>query len=174
MVLILNEQSAWLYPQILTGSLKVDYPFQIACVQPSPPLRKKRKKGCLWGRGICTQASLIQIIHFLALLWKWPTTKFPFQGSSVFNDTERTVQNDCQPWLVRRPHYSARLIHSGSRGPGEFFSSGMPPKCLDRDCVGRRRTGTRHGNVYRTVREKQGIVVYQQRVLQWHLCVLFH
>ena len=42
----------------------------------------------------------------------------------------------------------------------------MPPKCLDRDCVGRRRTGTRHGNVYRSVREKQGIVVYQQRVLQ--------
>ena len=30
----------------------------------------------------------------------------------------------------------------------------------------RHRTGTRHGNVYRSVREKQGIVVYQQRVLQ--------
>ena len=57
-------------------------------------------------------------------------------------------------------------MHSGSRGPSEFFLSGMPPKCLDRDCVGRRRTGTRHGNVYRSVREKQGIVVYQQRVLQ--------
>ena len=42
----------------------------------------------------------------------------------------------------------------------------MPPKCLDRDCVGRRRTCTRHGNVYRSDREKQGIVVYQQRVLQ--------
>ena len=42
----------------------------------------------------------------------------------------------------------------------------MPPKCLGRDCVGRRRTGTRHGNAYRSVREKQGIVVYQQRVLQ--------
>ena len=39
-------------------------------------------------------------------------------------------------------------------------------KCLDRDCVGRRRTGTRHGNVYRSIREKQGIVVYRQRVLQ--------
>ena len=32
--------------------------------------------------------------------------------------------------------------------------------------MGRRRTGTRHGNVYRTVTEKQGIVVYRQRVLQ--------
>ena len=57
-------------------------------------------------------------------------------------------------------------MHSGSRGPSEFFLSGMPPKCLDRDCVGRRRTGTRHGNVYRSVREKQGNVVYRQRVLQ--------
>ena len=40
------------------------------------------------------------------------------------------------------------------------------PKCLDRNCVGGRRTGTRHGNVYRSVREKQGNVVYRQRVLQ--------
>ena len=47
-----------------------------------------------------------------------------------------------------------------------FFFSDTPPKCLDRDCVGRRRTGNRHGNVYRSVREKQGIVVYRQRVLQ--------
>ena len=42
-----------------------------------------------------------------------------------------------------------------------------PPKCLDRrDCVGRLCTGTRHGNVYRSVREKQGNVVYWQHVLQ--------
>ena len=32
--------------------------------------------------------------------------------------------------------------------------------------MGRRRTGTRHGNVYRSVRENQGNVVYQQLVLQ--------
>ena len=32
--------------------------------------------------------------------------------------------------------------------------------------MGRRRIGTRRGNVNRSVREKQGIVVYQQRVLQ--------
>ena len=31
--------------------------------------------------------------------------------------------------------------------------------------MGRRRTGTRH-NVYRSVKEKQGNVVYWQRVLQ--------
>ena len=32
--------------------------------------------------------------------------------------------------------------------------------------MGRLRTGIRHGNVYRRVREKQGNVVYRQRVLQ--------
>ena len=32
--------------------------------------------------------------------------------------------------------------------------------------MGRRRTGNRHGNVYRSVSEKQGNVVYRQRVLQ--------
>ena len=32
--------------------------------------------------------------------------------------------------------------------------------------MGRRRTGARHGNVYRGVREKHGNVVYRQRVLQ--------
>ena len=32
--------------------------------------------------------------------------------------------------------------------------------------MGRRRTRTRRGNVYGSVREKQGIVFYRQRVLQ--------
>ena len=32
--------------------------------------------------------------------------------------------------------------------------------------MGRRLTGTRHGNVYRSVREKEGNVVSRQRVLQ--------
>ena len=32
--------------------------------------------------------------------------------------------------------------------------------------MGRHRRGIRHGNVYRDVREKQGNVVYRQRVLQ--------
>ena len=74
------------------------------------------------------------------------------------------------------PHYSARLMRFGSRGQSEIFFSDTPPKCLERDCVGRRLTGARHGNVYRSVREKQGIAVYRQRVLQTvtYLCVLFH
>ena len=69
--------------------------------------------------------------------------------SSVFNDNEGLYGT-----TVRRPHYSARLMRFGSRGPSEFST------------VGRRPTGTRHGNVYRSVREKQGNVVYRQRVLQ--------
>ena len=80
MVLILNEQSAWLYPPILTDSLKRNYPFQIACVQPPPPLpSEKNRKGVhvYGGGGDCTQASLRRMIHFLAPVWKRPTTKFP-------------------------------------------------------------------------------------------------
>ena len=56
---------AWLYPSILTDSLKMDYPFQIPCMctaAPSP--QKKSEKGCLWGGGDFTQASLRRIIHF--------------------------------------------------------------------------------------------------------------
>ena len=68
--------------------------------------------------------------------------------------------------LVHRPRYSARLMRFGSRGPSGVFFSDTPPKCLERDCMGRRLTGTRHGNVYRSVKEKQGIVVYRQRLLQ--------
>ena len=64
MVLILNEQSAWLYPSILTDSLKMDYPFQIPCVQLPPPLRKNRRRGVCGGGGDCTQASLRRIIYF--------------------------------------------------------------------------------------------------------------
>ena len=47
-----------------------------------------------------------------------------------------------------------------------IVSSDTPPKCLHRDCVGGPRTGTGHGNVYLSVREKQEIVVYRERVLQ--------
>ena len=46
-----------------------------------------------------------------------------------------------------------------SLGRSEFFFSDTPPKCLHRDCVGKRQTEL-------SVREKQGIVVYRQRVLQ--------
>ena len=90
--------------------------------------------------------------------------------SSVFiNDSEGPYRTVCR-CLVHRPHYSARLIRFGSRGPSEFFSQMRHRNAF----VGRRRTGTRHGNVYRSVSEKQGIV-YRQRVLQTgtSLCASF-
>ena len=149
-VLILNEQSAWLYPSILTDSLKMDYPFQIACVQPPSPLRKNRRRGA--GQSQTDNP-------FLALASKRPITKFP---CPVF----LMIAKDCTERLsavaLSIASLSARLMRLGS-------------KCLHRDCVGRRRTGTRHGNVYLSVRQKKGIVVYRQRVYkQWHLWVLFH
>ena len=57
------------------------------------------------------------------------------------------------------------VISRGYYVSGHVVPASSPTKCLDRDCVGRRRTGT-HDNVYRSVREKQGNVVYRQRVLQ--------
>ena len=74
--------------------------------------------------------------------------------SSVFNDSEGLYRTTVCRCLVCRPHYSARLMRFGSRGLSEFFFSDTPPKCLDRDCVGRRRS----------VREKQGIVT-------WNCCL---
>ena len=95
---------------------------------------------------------------------------------SVLNhDSEGLYRTTVCRCLVQRFHYSARLMRFASRGPSEFFFfSDTPPKCLDRDCVVRRRTGTRRGNVYRSVREKQGIVVYRQSVLPTvtSLCVV--
>ena len=42
--------TVYLYPKILTDSLKMDYHFQIACVQPPPSQRKNRRRG-VWGGG---------------------------------------------------------------------------------------------------------------------------
>ena len=40
--------------------------------------------------------------------------------SSAFNDSERLYGTTVCRCLVRRPHYSARLMRFGSRGPSEF------------------------------------------------------
>ena len=45
--------------------------------------------------------------------------------------------------LVPRPHYCARPMRFGSRGPKNFS-----PKCIDWEGLGRRRTGTRLGSVH--------------------------
>ena len=45
--------------------------------------------------------------------------------SSVFNDSEGLYGTTVCRCLVRRPHYSARLMRFGSRGPSEFATE-MP------------------------------------------------
>ena len=85
--------------------------------------------------------------------------------SSVFNDSEGLYRTIVCRWLVHRPHYSARLMRFGSRGPSEFFPQIRHRNALTEiaweDAV--QRLG---GNVYSSVIEKRGIVVYRQRVLQ--------
>ena len=74
--------------------------------------------------------------------------------SSVFNDSEGLYGTIVSRCLVHRPHYFAR----GECVSGHVARASSPPKCLDRDWVGRRRTRSRHGHVYRSVRERQGNV----------------
>ena len=65
--------------------------------------------------------------------------------SSVFNDSEGLYGTTVYRCLVRKPHYSARLMRFGSRGPSEFALTEIAWEDA-------RRTGTRHGNVCRSVR----------------------
>ena len=134
----------------------MDYPFQRACVQPPPSLRKNRRKGVCGEGGDCTQASLRQIIHFSSSV---KTTNNKISLSSVFNDSEKLYWTTVCRCLVRRPHYSTQLMRFGSRGPSEFATE-MPW------LRGKTPYRNRHGNVYRSVGEKQGLVVYRHRVLQ--------
>ena len=130
----------------MTDCLNLDYPFQRACVQPPSPLMKNRRRGVCGAGGDCTQAS--QSVSSSSV----KTAKDKILVSGVFNDSEGLYGTTFCRCLVRRPHYSARLLRFGPRGLGEF-----PPKGLDdRDCVVRRCTGTRHGNVYSSIREKKG------------------
>ena len=127
------------------------------------PSEKNRRRG-VCGEGATVHRLVSDGWSISSSSVKTANNKIPV--SSVFNDSEGLYRKTVCRCLVHRPHYSARLTRFGSRGPSEFFSSDTPPKCLHRDCVGRRQTGTRHGNVYVSVREKQGIVVYRLRVLQ--------
>ena len=89
--------------------------------------------------------------------------------SSVFNDSEELYRTTVYRWLVHRPHYSARLMRFGSRGPSEFFSPIRHRNALTKIAWEEAEQGL-GGNVYSSVIEKQGIVagivVYWQRVLQ--------
>ena len=88
----------------------MDYPFHIACVQQPPPLRKNRR------RGVCGEGDE-QSISSSSL--KTANNKIPV--SSVFNDSEGLYKKTVCRCLVHRPHYLARLMRLGSRGPREFF-----------------------------------------------------
>ena len=100
-----------------------DYPFQIACVQPPLP-SKKIGEGVSVGKGTTVHRLVSDGQSISTFSVKTAKTKIPV--TSVFNDSEgldgTTV---CRYPLVRRPHYSARLILFGSRDPSEFA----------RDCV---------------------------------------
>ena len=76
------------------------------------------------------------------------------------------IAKDCAERLSAVALSIGRIIPRSECVSGHVVRASSPPKCLDRDCVVRRRTGTRHGNVYRSVREKQGNVVRRQRVLR--------
>ena len=90
----------------------MDYPFQRACVQPPPSLRKNRRKGVCGRGGDCTPISSSCV----------KTANKKISVSSVFNESEGLSTTTVCLCLVHRPHYSARLMRFGSRGPSEFFS----------------------------------------------------
>ena len=84
--------------------------------------------------------------------------------SSVFNDSEGLYRKTVCRCLVHRPHYSARLMRFGSLCPSDFFSQIRHRNAFTE--IAWEDAEQRHGNVYLSVREKQGVVVYRQRVLQ--------
>ena len=138
----------------------MDYPFQIACVLPPPSLRKNRRRGTTVHRLVSDGQSISNSSV------KTANNKMPV--SSVFNDSEGLYRTTVCRCLVCRPHYSAQQMRFWSRIRARFFFSQIRHRntLTETAYVGRRRAGTRHGNVYRSVREKQGIVVYRQSVLQ--------
>ena len=76
------------------------------------------------------------------------------------------IVKDCTERLSAVDLSVGLIIPRGLCVSRHVVRASSPPKCLDWDYARRRGTGTRHGNVNRSVREKQEIVVYQQRVLQ--------
>ena len=59
----------------------------------------------------------------------------------------KCVSTSIGPCLVPRPHFSSRLKRFGTRGPWSVvshpFASDTSPKRIDREGLGKRRTGTR-------------------------------
>ena len=83
--------------------------------------------------------------------------------SSVFNDSEGLYGTTVCRCLVRRPHYSARLMHFGSSGPSEFSSQTRHRNALT-EKAWEDATSTVASEKNREL--LHGIVVYRQCVLQ--------
>ena len=101
---------------------ELSVPDSLCTAAPSPQKKKKNGKGVhvCGGGGDCTQASLRRMIHFLALVWKRPTTKFP---CPVFLMIQKglyrtTVCRDLSEGFII-PIREAN--QSRSRGPSECF-----------------------------------------------------
>ena len=80
--------------------------------------------------------------------------------SSVFNDSEGLYGTTVCRCLVRRPHYSARLMRFGSRGPSEFFSQIRHRNALTEIAWEDAAASEKNRELL------HGIVVYRRRVLQ--------
>ena len=145
-----------------------DYPFQIACVQPPPPLRKNRR------RSVCGEDATVH--RLVSDGWsnssysvKTANNKIP--ASSVFNDSEGLYETIVCRCLVRRPHYSVRLMRLGSRGPSEFANEIGLTEIAWVDAV--QGLGMEMSTVASETNREMlliGNVFYKL----WHLCVLFH
>ena len=73
---------------------------------------------CLFSQSISTNF----VAHCSSSV-KTANNKIPVSG--IFNDSEGLYGTTVCRCLVRRPHYSARLMRFGSRGPSEFATE-MP------------------------------------------------
>ena len=99
-----------------------DYPFQIACVQAPPPPRKNRRRD-VCGEGVTVHRPFSDGWSISSSSGKTANKKIPV--SSVFHDSEGLYRTTVCCCLVRRPHYSARIMRFGPRGPSEFATE-MP------------------------------------------------
>ena len=151
MALILNQTNLPVSPSILTDNLSEDeLSISDSLCTAAPSLQKEEgRRSVCRGGGDCTQASVKT-----ATVKQFPCPVF------LINDSEGPYRTTVCRCLVGRPHYSARLICFGSRGPSEFFSQIRHRNALTEiaweDAVASEKN-----------RELlHGIVVYRRRVLQ--------
>ena len=99
--------------------------------------------------------------------------------SSVFNDSEGLYRTTVWRSLVHRPHYFARLMRFGSRGPSDhvttFFSQIRHRNALTEIAWEDAVQGIGMA-MFTVASEKNRELLFIGNVFskQWHLCVLFH